>query len=61
MVKHGFAIFESEWWHFDDADWQQCEALDLRSALQRLTADEEAELDRHRKAKQPRIRQRSAR
>lgn len=29
MVRHGFAIFESEWWHFDDADWQQHPALDL--------------------------------
>jgi D-alanyl-D-alanine dipeptidase len=29
MTKHGFAIFESEWWHFDDADWQQYDAMDL--------------------------------
>lgn len=29
MVRHGFAIFESEWWHFDDADWQQYPVLDL--------------------------------
>lgn len=29
MTKHGFTIFESEWWHFDDADWKQYEALDV--------------------------------
>lgn len=29
MTKHGFAIFASEWWHFDDADWQRYEALDI--------------------------------
>lgn len=29
MTRHGFAIFESEWWHFDDADWEKYEALDL--------------------------------
>lgn len=29
MVRHGFTIFESEWWHFDDADWQKYPALDL--------------------------------
>lgn len=29
MTKHGFAIFETEWWHFDDADWKQYEALDV--------------------------------
>ncbi|MCF7786091.1 MAG: M15 family metallopeptidase [Prosthecobacter sp.] len=29
MTKHGFALFESEWWHFDDADWKQYEALDI--------------------------------
>jgi D-alanyl-D-alanine dipeptidase len=28
MTKHGFAIYDSEWWHFDDADWQTYEALD---------------------------------
>jgi hypothetical protein len=40
---------------------KECEALDLRSALQRLTDEEEAELNRYRKAVQPRARQRSAR
>ena len=40
---------------------KECEALDLRSALQRLTEEEEAELTRYRKAVQPRPRQRSAR
>lgn len=29
MTKHGFAIYDSEWWHFDDADWQKYEALDV--------------------------------
>lgn len=29
MTRHGFAIFESEWWHFDDADWQKYEAMDV--------------------------------
>ena len=29
MTKHGFALFESEWWHFDDADWERYDALDV--------------------------------
>jgi len=29
MTKHGFAIYDSEWWHFDDVDWQKHEALDV--------------------------------
>lgn len=29
MVKHGFALFESEWWHFDDTDWERYTALDV--------------------------------
>lgn len=29
MTNHGFAPYESEWWHFDDADWQTYPALDL--------------------------------
>ena len=29
MTKHGFTVFESEWWHFDDADWERYEALDV--------------------------------
>ena len=29
MTKHGFALFETEWWHFDDADWERYEALDV--------------------------------
>jgi len=32
MTKHGFALFESEWWHFDDADWERYEALDVPMA-----------------------------
>ncbi|MBB5034788.1 M15 family metallopeptidase [Prosthecobacter vanneervenii] len=29
MQKHGFALFESEWWHFDDTDWERYTALDV--------------------------------
>lgn len=29
MTKHGFAIYDSEWWHFDDVDWQKYEAMDV--------------------------------
>jgi D-alanyl-D-alanine dipeptidase len=29
MTKHGFALFESEWWHFDDTDWKRYDALDV--------------------------------
>lgn len=29
MTKHGFTVFESEWWHFDDADWERYETLDV--------------------------------
>lgn len=29
MTRCGFVIFETEWWHFDDADWTRYEALDL--------------------------------
>ena len=29
MQKHGFALFESEWWHFDDIDWERYAALDM--------------------------------
>ena len=32
---------------------QECEALDLRSALQRLTEEEQAELKRHRQPARP--------
>ncbi|MDP1592165.1 MAG: hypothetical protein Q8M07_30675 [Prosthecobacter sp.] len=28
FFKHGFAIYDSERCHFDDADWQTYEALD---------------------------------
>jgi zinc D-Ala-D-Ala dipeptidase len=27
MRKHGFLVFESEWWHFDDAEWQKCPVI----------------------------------
>ena len=29
MTRRGFAIYASEWWHFDDADWKRYEALDV--------------------------------
>lgn len=29
MTKHGFKIYDSEWWHFDDADWIGYEAMDV--------------------------------
>ena len=29
MTRHGFAIYPSEWWHFDDTDWKRYEALDI--------------------------------
>jgi zinc D-Ala-D-Ala dipeptidase len=29
MVKHGFIPLETEWWHFDDAEWKSYEILDI--------------------------------
>lgn len=29
MEKHGFKNITTEWWHFDDVDWQSYELLDL--------------------------------
>lgn len=29
MVRHGFLPMPSEWWHFDDANWQAYDVLDL--------------------------------
>lgn len=29
MVKHGFIPLPTEWWHFDDADWEKYELLDI--------------------------------
>jgi len=29
MVRHGFAPMPSEWWHFDDTNWQAYEVLDI--------------------------------
>ena len=29
MTAHGFAIFPSEWWHFDAVGWEKFEVLDL--------------------------------
>lgn len=29
MTKHGFVGLPTEWWHFDDTDWQQYPILDI--------------------------------
>jgi zinc D-Ala-D-Ala dipeptidase len=29
MTKHGFVGLPTEWWHFDDADWEQYPVLDI--------------------------------
>jgi D-alanyl-D-alanine dipeptidase len=29
MVKHGFVGLPTEWWHFDDADWEKYPVLDV--------------------------------
>ncbi len=29
MTAEGFTILDSEWWHFDDPNWQRCELLDI--------------------------------
>ena len=29
MVKNGFIPLPTEWWHFDDADWEKYELLDI--------------------------------
>lgn len=29
MEKHGFAGVSTEWWHFNDLDWQKFEILDI--------------------------------
>lgn len=29
MVRHGFAPMPSEWWHFDDTNWQAYAVLDV--------------------------------
>jgi CubicO group peptidase (beta-lactamase class C family)/D-alanyl-D-alanine dipeptidase len=30
MEKHGFAVYEAEWWHFDFHDWRQYPILNTR-------------------------------
>ncbi len=45
MVKHGFEPLPTEWWHFDDEDWQSYDLLDisfetlLRSAAKHMPQD----------------------
>jgi D-alanyl-D-alanine dipeptidase len=29
MTKHGFVGLPTEWWHFDDADWERYPVLDI--------------------------------
>ena len=29
MLKHGFIGLPTEWWHFDDKDWERYPILDL--------------------------------
>jgi zinc D-Ala-D-Ala dipeptidase len=29
MTRHGFVIMNSEWWHFDDSDWQSFPVADV--------------------------------
>jgi D-alanyl-D-alanine dipeptidase len=29
MEKHGFKVYESEWWHFDFVGWEKFEVLDI--------------------------------
>ena len=29
MTKHGFVGLPTEWWHFDDANWEQYPVLDI--------------------------------
>ncbi len=29
MTAEGFGILDSEWWHFDDPNWQRCKLLDV--------------------------------
>ncbi|HEX9189486.1 MAG TPA: M15 family metallopeptidase [Vicinamibacteria bacterium] len=36
MEKEGFAVFESEWWHFDHRDWRAYPILNLSFAEIRL-------------------------
>jgi D-alanyl-D-alanine dipeptidase len=40
MVKHGFIPLSTEWWHFDDADWEKYGILDIDTA--RLSSPGEA-------------------
>ena len=28
MERHGFRVLRTEWWHFDDTDWEQFEILE---------------------------------
>jgi D-alanyl-D-alanine dipeptidase len=30
MVRHGFTGLPTEWWHFDDDDWQKYPVEDVR-------------------------------
>lgn len=43
MVKHGFEPLSTEWWHFDDVDWQSYEILDI--PFEQLEASQKADKD----------------
>ena len=30
MTKHGFTGLPTEWWHFDDRDWEQYDVMDVQ-------------------------------
>ncbi len=42
MVKHGFIPLPTEWWHFDDEDWQSYELLD--KTFDQLEQEEQSQL-----------------
>ena len=29
MEKHGFKVYENEWWHFDFVGWENYEVMDI--------------------------------
>jgi len=31
MTGAGFILYEAEWWHFNDPEWEKCEILDVDS------------------------------
>ncbi len=33
MTSEGFLIYEDEWWHFNDPEWQKCPILDIDTKM----------------------------